>query len=59
LGSPAIDAGTSQNAPSVDNECMVRPAGNGYDIGAYEYGSSPDPACVSSQKKKKRIIIRK
>lgn len=57
--SPAIDAGTSEKAPSVDCECMKRSAGNGYDIGAYEYGSSPDPACESSQKKKKKIIIRK
>jgi len=39
--SPAIDAGTSENAPSVDCEGRQRPAGHGYDIGAYEYGASP------------------
>ena len=32
----AIDAGTSQNAPSVDLDGKPRPSGNGYDIGAYE-----------------------
>ncbi len=37
--SPAIDAGTSESAPSIDCEGMMRPAGTGYDIGAYEYGS--------------------
>jgi hypothetical protein len=38
--SPAIDAGTSQQAPSVDFDGNSRPAGNEYDIGAYEYGGS-------------------
>jgi hypothetical protein len=38
--SPAIDAGTSENAPSEDCEGKIRPAGNGHDIGAYEYGSA-------------------
>ncbi len=35
-GSPAIDAGTSNNAPSIDLEGNPRPQGNGFDIGAYE-----------------------
>lgn len=43
--SPAIDAGTSVDAPLVDYDCMIRPAGGGHDIGAYEYGSSIDPEC--------------
>ncbi len=34
--SPALDAGTAANAPSVDVEGSPRPAGAGYDIGAYE-----------------------
>ncbi|HUI91915.1 MAG TPA: right-handed parallel beta-helix repeat-containing protein [Chitinivibrionales bacterium] len=38
-GSPAIDSGTSANAPSVDFDGNARPAGAGIDIGAYEYGS--------------------
>jgi hypothetical protein len=41
-GSPAIDAGVSTvngiSAPSTDNDGNGRPVGNGYDIGAYEYG---------------------
>jgi hypothetical protein len=37
----AIDAGTSDNAPKVDYNGFGRPQGTGFDIGAYEYGSSP------------------
>ncbi len=47
--SPAVDAGTSESAPLVDCECMKRPAGNGYDIGAYEYGSVLDLDCAGSE----------
>ena len=36
-GGIAIDAGTSANAPSVDYDGVIRPQGNGYDIGTYEY----------------------
>jgi hypothetical protein len=36
----AIDAGTSTGAPALDLENHVRPAGAGFDIGAYEYGSA-------------------
>jgi len=68
--SPAIDTGTSENAPPTDCECMKRPAGNGHDIGAYEYGSVLDPECAGldpecagnnreeMKKKKKRKIRR-
>ncbi|MGB9823573.1 MAG: right-handed parallel beta-helix repeat-containing protein [Candidatus Hydrothermia bacterium] len=35
-GSPAIDHGTSNGAPSVDLEDHTRPQGNGYDIGCCE-----------------------
>jgi len=35
--SPAIDAGTSTNAPAVDFDGTSRPQGSGYDIGAFEY----------------------
>ena len=38
-GSPAIDAGTVIGAPSLDQRGFPRPAGAGFDIGAYEYGS--------------------
>lgn len=34
--SPALDAGTSSHAPSVDIIGTVRPQGTGYDIGCYE-----------------------
>ena len=35
--SPAIDAGTSTDAPATDLDGNPRPCGKGYDIGAYEY----------------------
>ncbi len=35
--SPAINAGTSTDAPSTDLDGNPRPSGTGYDIGAYEY----------------------
>ncbi|UCH95962.1 MAG: right-handed parallel beta-helix repeat-containing protein [Candidatus Aminicenantes bacterium] len=38
--SPAIDSGSSTNAPADDYEGNTRPQGCGYDIGAYEYVSS-------------------
>ena len=37
--SPAIDQGSSSDAPGDDFEGNFRPYGNGYDIGALEYGS--------------------
>jgi hypothetical protein len=44
-GCSAVDAGQTEGAPAVDHDCLKRPSGGGYDIGAYEYGSSPDPDC--------------
>jgi hypothetical protein len=35
-GSPAIDAGTSSGAPTVDMGGTARPAGAGHDLGCYE-----------------------
>ncbi|MGA1865128.1 MAG: right-handed parallel beta-helix repeat-containing protein, partial [bacterium] len=39
--SPCIDKGTDQYAPNDDIKSFPRPSGNGYDMGAYEYDSSP------------------
>jgi len=36
-GSPAIDAGSSVNAPKLDRDRIPRPQGDGIDIGAYEW----------------------
>ena len=42
--SPAINAGTSTDAPSFDYGGNSRPQGGGYDIGAFEYvGGGPPP----------------
>jgi hypothetical protein len=38
-GSPAIDAGDSSLAPTIDQRGFPRPAGAAADIGAFEYGS--------------------
>jgi parallel beta-helix repeat protein len=35
-GSPCIDSGTSEGAPSTDIDGIPRPQGAGYDMGAYE-----------------------
>ena len=35
--SPAIDAGSADNAPGVDIEGTVRPQGAAWDVGAYEF----------------------
>ena len=43
LGSPAIDTGTPIGAPLYDIAGNIRPAGLGYEIGAYEYGSGGGP----------------
>jgi hypothetical protein len=37
-GSPGIDAGTADGAPSDDFDGTVRPCGDGVDIGAFEFG---------------------
>jgi len=39
--SPARDAGTALSQVPCDHDGNARPAGSAYDIGAYEYGSSP------------------
>jgi len=39
-GSPAIDTGIADGAPSTDFDGHGRPYGAGFDIGAFEYGSS-------------------
>ncbi len=43
---PAVDAGTSTSAPTTDYDGNARPAGSGYDIGAFEYGSSGSSVTV-------------
>ncbi len=38
--SPAVDAGSGDNAPGLDKDGITRPQGNGWDLGAYEYSIS-------------------
>jgi hypothetical protein len=44
-GSPAINRGTTFAEVSCDYDGHKRPAGSGYDIGAYQYGASPSASC--------------
>ncbi len=46
--SPARDAGTALSQVPCDHDGNARPAGSAYDIGAYEYGSSPGGGCSGS-----------
>ena len=41
--SPAIDTGAEVAGLEIDFDRALRPAGEGYDIGAYEYGAPPNP----------------
>jgi len=41
--SPAVDFGTSVGAPLTDQRGFPRPAGPGFDIGAYEFGAGLVP----------------
>ena len=38
--SPAIDAGSADNTPSIDIEGTVRPQGVAWDVGAYEFSAN-------------------
>lgn len=46
--SPAISAGTSTGAPSIDFDLKARPQGGQVDIGAFENGSSTTPPLTIS-----------
>jgi MYXO-CTERM domain-containing protein len=45
MNGPAVDAGTTTNAPEGDLEGNARPSGTGIDVGAYEHcGAQCEPA---------------
>ena len=44
--SPAVDAGVADGAPEFDFDGNFRPAGNGYDIGAFEHGGPSERSTV-------------
>ena len=46
--SPAIDKGSSLDAPMNDYDGNIRPQGGGYDIGACEYGAVPPTETLST-----------
>jgi hypothetical protein len=48
-GSRAIDIGGTLDAPAVDFDCMRRPAGLGFDIGAFEFDSILSPECAEEE----------
>ena len=43
VGSPALNSGTSDGAPLVDQRGSLRPGGAGYDMGAFEAGLNLPP----------------
>jgi len=45
-GGPAVDAGSANLAPTIDIDKKARPSGDGFDIGAYEYGAAVNPGCT-------------
>jgi len=45
--SPAINMGTTISTLTMDMNGNYRPQGSGYEIGAYEYGSSSTPVTIS------------
>jgi hypothetical protein len=59
--SMAVDKASSLYSPCTDFDCMIRPAGAGFDSGAYEYGSTLDPNCAAEEEvsKKKKGKMRR
>jgi parallel beta-helix repeat protein len=53
-GCDAIDHGTESNAPATDIEGRTRPWGEGYDIGAYEFGA---PVDLTTEKEENKTTI--
>ena len=53
-GSPAIDAGTSSGAPSVDQRGVPRPQRFAVDIGAFE--AMPDPLAIAAMVPSKAVF---
>ncbi len=51
--SPCIDAGTDTGAPVIDYDGNLRPQGNGFDIGAFEYLT---PSFIADPDKRENII---
>lgn len=48
LGSPAVDAGTADGAPTTDARGIPRPQGAGYDVGAFELAAPGTVAEITS-----------
>ena len=46
-GSPAVDTASPDLAPAIDRDGAPRPAGAGYDVGAYEHGAALPRLSVS------------
>ncbi|MDR3457600.1 MAG: choice-of-anchor Q domain-containing protein [Verrucomicrobiae bacterium] len=58
--SPAIDFGDANGAPHSDQRGLLRPYGDGYDIGAVEYGSTypaPSPANLLFTRSAKNLLL--
>jgi hypothetical protein len=58
--SPAIDFGDTNGAPHSDQRGLLRPYGDGVDIGAVEYGSiypAPSPAIITFTRSAPNMLL--
>lgn len=53
--SPVIDAGSGDEAPTIDKDGVIRPQGSGWDLGAYEYSGTS--SVVTSEELPEEFVL--